>query len=260
MSPTSSRAWQTPPTDVAGLLGSLLARPGDPRLTWYGPLGERIEVSGHVLDNWVAKTTNLLVEELDVGPGARLLLDLPPHWRTVVWGFAAWRVGATVLAPSGAPGRQALDDVDLVVTDSPGAHEAPLARDVVAVALPGLARRFEGELPAGAVDAAAAVMTYGDVIGWAPSVEPGRAALEGPGGTVTHADLVPTAVRSAPVAPGSRALLSVGEDRSTTAAVLLATLGVLAGDGSVVLLRPEPHDGPDRVDRLAASERVTVRV
>ena len=42
-----------------------------PRLTWYGPDSERVEFSGRVLDNWVAKTSNLLQDELDAEPGMR---------------------------------------------------------------------------------------------------------------------------------------------------------------------------------------------
>ena len=41
------------------------ARPAPP---WYGDDGERVELSGPVLAQWVTKTANLLVEELDAGP------------------------------------------------------------------------------------------------------------------------------------------------------------------------------------------------
>ncbi|QZN87599.1 TIGR03089 family protein [Cellulomonas sp. C5510] len=238
-------------------MSALLTEPGRPRVTWYGPDGERIELSGAVLDNWVSKTTNLLVEELDAGPGTTVRVDLPPHWRSLVWTLAAWRVGATVLPPD-AP------DGDVVVTDRPDAA-APRDAAVVAVALPALARRFDGDLPAGALDAAASVMTYGDVVGWAPEVEPQREALAGGAdGTVRHADLLATAVGAAeqgPAAgvPGARALLEVGDDRTTAPATALAVLGVLAGGGSVVLLRPEPGDDAARADRIAATERVTAR-
>ncbi len=90
---------------VADVLRRVTADPGRPRLTWYGAGGERIELSGAVLANWVAKTTNLLVEEFDAAPGVRVGLDLPAHWRTVVWALAAWRCGAEItLGP--APGRR----------------------------------------------------------------------------------------------------------------------------------------------------------
>jgi uncharacterized protein (TIGR03089 family) len=263
----------TNPRRAAGLahvLSALLSEPGHPRLTWYGPAGERIELSGAVLDNWVSKTTNLLVEELDAGPGTRVLLDLPPHWRTVVWALAAWRVGAAVVTTDGGvagngsaliDGRSALDgtvadDVDVVVSDRPGALALPRGVAVVAVALPALARRFDGDLPAGALDAAQSVMTYGDVVGWAPVAEPDHPAL----GDLPHAALLAAAADAAPVPDGSRTLLTVGDDRTTTAPTLLAVLGVLAEGGSVVLLRPEPGEDAARVERVVTTERVTARL
>lgn len=253
------------PVTVADVLSALLSEPGRPRLTWYGPDGERIELSGAVLDNWVSKTTNLLVEELDVAPGSRVLLDLPPHWRTVVWALATWRAGATVvIGTTGDPATTGDSAADVVVSDRPGALDIPRRTAVVAVALPALARRFDGDLPAGALDAAQSVMTYGDVIGWAPPVEPARPALV-TAGEVTHEALLAAAAGAAPVADGARVLLSVGTDRAGTPAALLATLGVLAGGGSVVLLRPEaeaadPAARVDRIDRVVASERVTARL
>jgi uncharacterized protein (TIGR03089 family) len=246
------------PTTVADVLSALVTAPGRPRLTWYGPDGERIELSGAVLDNWVSKTTNLLVEEMDVAPGRTVLLDLPPHWRTVA-----------TLALAGAA-------ADVVVTDRPGT-DAPGAA-TIAVALPALARRFDGVLPAGAIDAAQAVMTYGDVIGWAPPVDPGAPVLAGAAGSpapgsTAHADLIATAAaalaaRAAGSAdpgrePGARTLLLVDADRATTREVLLTVLGLLAEDGSVVLLAPDAGATPEQVaaraDRISADERVTAR-
>jgi uncharacterized protein (TIGR03089 family) len=242
-----------PATSVADVLASLLSEPGRPRLTWYGAGGERIELSGSVLDNWVSKTTNLLVEELDAGPGTRVVLDLPPHWRTVVWALAAWRVGATVAVGATA-------GADVVVSDRPDALDLPRHAGVVAVALPALARRFDGDLPAGALDAAQSVMTYGDVIGWVPAAEPARDALDVGATPVPHARLVADALAAAPVPGGSRTLLTVGDERGAAPALLLTVLGVLAGGGSVVLLHPEPGDGTDRADRIAASEQVTAHL
>src|SRR6478609_1832263 len=119
------------PSHVADLLRLVTREPGRPRLTWYGDDGERVELSGAVLENWVNKTANLLVEEFDAGPGSRVLMDLPMHWRTLVWMLAGWRVGAcAVVEPS--------TSTDLVVTTQPGRHVAP----VVAVSLGALARRF----------------------------------------------------------------------------------------------------------------------
>ncbi|MEO8749738.1 MAG: TIGR03089 family protein, partial [Allobranchiibius sp.] len=83
------------PADV--LAGLLKSDPTSPRITCYDDAtGERIELSGKVLANWVAKAANLLQDELDAAPGTVVSLRLPPdHWRTYYWAFAAWCVGAT---------------------------------------------------------------------------------------------------------------------------------------------------------------------
>ena len=244
------------PSSVADVLALVTSEPGRPRLTWYGAGGERIELSGAVLANWVSKTTNLLVEEFDAGPGVRIGLDLPAHWRSVVWAIAAWRSGARLVvgAEVGA--------AEVVVTDRPSAHVR--APQLVVVALPGLARTYDGELPPGAIDAAAAVMTYGDVIGWTPEVEPGAAAVEsgGAGMPVRHAGLVPWAIEGTAAPDGARVLLSAGPDRAGDVVRLLReVLGALARGGSVVVLGPSVVDDlaadPARRERLVRAERVT---
>ncbi|KGM08512.1 hypothetical protein N869_10340, partial [Cellulomonas bogoriensis 69B4 = DSM 16987] len=179
------------PTPVPQLLATLTHDPGRPRLTWYGPGGERVELSGHVLDNWVTKTANLLVEEYDTAPTSRVLLDLPVHWRTVVWALAVWRTGGHVLLPTD---QDRVPDADVVVTHRPDAH--PGATDLVAVALPALARTFDGPLPAGATDAAGAVMTYGDVLTWMPEAVPTAPALTAGTEQVVHAELLTWALRA----------------------------------------------------------------
>ena len=65
-----------------------------PALIWYSVNGERIELSGRVLMNWVDKSANLLVEECELEPGEDFDLQAPLHWRTIVLGLAALRVGA----------------------------------------------------------------------------------------------------------------------------------------------------------------------
>ncbi|KQR17791.1 TIGR03089 family protein [Cellulomonas sp. Leaf334] len=236
-----------PPTTVADLLALLVREPGRPRVTWYGDGGERVELSGAVLGNWVSKTTNLLVEEFDAAPGTRITLDLPPHWRTVVWALAVWRSGACVVAPGGADG-------DVLVSDSPAG--TPTTAQVVAVALPALARAFPGTLPPGAIDAASAVMTYGDAIGWTAPVDPAAPALEGADErSRTHEDLL------AGPAPSPGRVLRAAGDRTQLAPFLLDVLAVLSGDGSVVLSSPATAaelaaDAPRRA-RLVDSERIT---
>ncbi|MCV2394164.1 TIGR03089 family protein, partial [Actinotalea sp. M2MS4P-6] len=169
-------------TDLPALL-SRLGGHGRPRLTWYCE-DERVELSRHVLDNWVTKTTHLLVDELDVTPGRRVVVDLPVHWRAIVWSLAALRAGA-VLEP--APDA-------VVVTDDP--ERWPRTADLVVVALPALARTA-GSVPPGAVDANAAVMTYPDRPGAWPPVPSDAPAF----GAVRHGDLVDWGGGSAPPPP-----------------------------------------------------------
>lgn len=239
---------RVPLTTIADLLTSVTREPGRPRVTWYGDGGERVELSGAVLENWVSKTTNLLVEEFDAGPGTRVRLDLPGHWRTLVWAFAVWRAGGEVVMSQGPEER-----VDVVVSDRP--DRWPAADPLVVVSLPALARSYAGTLPARAVDAAAAVMTYGDVVGWAPPVRPDADALPG----VPHATLLAQAQSLSPGDDGARVLVSAGTARSADA-VVHAT-ATLARDGSVVLVSETVadelrQDGARRT-RLVDSERVT---
>ncbi|MFI8525515.1 TIGR03089 family protein [Promicromonospora sukumoe] len=234
-----------PVSDVAILLARLAADGGRPRLTWYGDDGERVELSGAVLANWASKTVNLLVEEFDAAPGTTVVVDLPVHWRTAVWTLAAWRTGATVALPDAA-----VAGPDVVVTDTPE-RWADGGADLVVVSLPALARRYDGDLPAGAIDAASAVMTYGDVIGWVPEVDPDQDALVTAAGAVGHKGLVPE--------PGDGARVLV-DGRRPVADVLRDLLGTWAGGGSVVLTSAataaalEADDA--RLERLRGSERI----
>lgn len=68
---------------------------GKPRLTLYGPQGEYSDISSTVFRQWVAKTGNYMVEELQLEPGDELALRLPHHWLSVVITTAAAAVGLT---------------------------------------------------------------------------------------------------------------------------------------------------------------------
>lgn len=252
---------------VADVLALLQSDPGSPHLTWYGPDGERIELSGAVLANWVAKTTNLLVEELGAGPGTDVALDLPAHWRALVWALSAWRTGATVHLAAPEDGTP----VDVAVTDRPESWVGT-APDVVAVALPGLARSFGTDLPAGVIDAAADTMTYGDRIGAVRPTDPDVLALA-PGVyrgavAVSFQDLLDWAASSGVVTAPDRILVTADAQctscahpegyhapapdglgrRGRLVATLQACLAGWAAGGSVVLL------GSDATERFATPE------
>lgn len=243
------------PTDLLAALAG--TDPTRPRLTWYddapGPTrGERIELSGRVLANWTAKAANLLQDDLEVGPGVVVALDLPPHWRAAYWLFAAWAVGAEVVVG----GSLAHHTPAVVVTDDPEDWAAAPAA-VVAVSLPALGRGWTGDpLAAGVVDEAKELATYGDR--FEPWVAPGGddIALRTPAGLWTYAALVPAA-RAAAVdgglGPGARALTSAGPELAVR-----CWLAPWVVDGSLVLVRKDKnagdHAGPDA---RASAERVT---
>lgn len=241
MNPAVARAGTVPQ-----LLRALTASdPGRPRLTWYddaaGPTrGERIELSARVLANWVAKAANLLVDELDVQPGDRVVIDLPTHWRAAYWLLAVWSVGAEVVIgdPAGA---------SVLVTDDPVAAAGPL---VVAVTLPALARSWIGPpLAGGVVDEAATLTGQPDV--FEPDLPDGAAvALRVGDQVVTYADLLSTAREVGATWPDeARVLVSSGP--ADAVAGLLAPLCV---DGSFVLVR-DPD--PDLAEARSQAERVT---
>lgn len=226
----------------AQVLTTVLRDPGRPRITWYGADGERVELSGAVLANWVAKTANLLVDELDAGPGTRVRLDLPTHWRTVVWSLATWYVGAPVSLDATA--------TDLLVTDDATSWTDAAERGIpaVAVELPALARRSASALPEGVLDYAATVLGHPDappVPGGVGGIDP---ALLEPAGIATVADVL------ADAAEHGRHLVRAGQ----LSALLLRQLrAVLACDGSIVLVGTDVVD-EQRLARLATEERVDV--
>jgi uncharacterized protein (TIGR03089 family) len=67
---------------------------GRPLLTWYDDsTGDRAELSGATCANWLAKTANLLVDGLGLGPGDAAVVDAPPHWQTAVIMLGCWAAG-----------------------------------------------------------------------------------------------------------------------------------------------------------------------
>ena len=183
------------PDTLPGQLLTAMLGPGatGPRLTWYGVDGERTELSGRVLGNWVTKAANLLVEEADAGPGTVVVLDLPVHWRTLVWALGSWVAGAQVTLPAEDVLEEDLgtDAPDVVVTSRPG--ESPGEEDaelVLAVALPALAMQWDGDpLGGSVVDAAAELMTFGDQLGYVSEPENTDLALVTENLEVTYGDL-----------------------------------------------------------------------
>ena len=257
---------------IADSLAKITLDPGLPRLTWYGPDFERIELSGAVLNNWVNKTTNLIVEEFEAQASVEVALDLPPHWRSLTWALATLLTGSTLTLAAPSP------TAAVLVTDRPDTEIATgrgRTTDLVAVTLAGLARKYPGELPSGAIDAASAVMTYGDAVWQKFEVDPGAVAIAAGADTtnpvaVSYADLPGWVMPGSPERHLVRCV-AVGEpvDEQAYAAARAAALldlvsrclGIWAAGGSAVILSQEIQaelaSDPDRLARIIASERVT---
>src|SRR5690625_6339350 len=135
---------------IVDLITDLSSRP-HPCLTWYGGENERVDLTGKTGANWIIKAANLLSTELACEPGSKVWLDLPAHWRSLVWAHAAWSLGAEATFSG--------EDADMAITATPG--EAHAHVETVVIALAALARRVE-DLPADAVDGAADLMTQAD--------------------------------------------------------------------------------------------------
>ncbi|GAA2641986.1 TIGR03089 family protein [Paractinoplanes durhamensis] len=188
--------------------------PTTPLLTWYDDAtGDRTELSGATLDNWVSKTANLLIDGLGLGVGDNIAVLLPPHWQTaaIVLGAAAAGVAADLgddpqpvdalfTAPSRAERSAAWATGDRLITGL-----LPLAMPL-------------RELPPGFVDYVTEVRNYGDHFRGAPIDQDDR-ALAGPV-EMSHLAVM------------------------RTATVRAAELGIGAGDRILIDTRayPEPED------------------
>ena len=227
-----------------------------PRITTYDDTdsptrGERIELSARVLSNWVAKAANALQEEYDIEPGSRVLLALPPHWRTAYWALAVWSVGGCVVLDGE-------EQVDLYVSDDPAlvdhfVHASGAGAAAILVTLAALARQADVTVSDGVMDEAAQLATYPDQFEPWGEADDDDPALVVDRETVSFADLTAWAAddETQPLDRGARAHLSTYD----TALFLKVVLRAWSCDGSVVLSRGEPT-AEVLAERLAA-ESVT---
>ena len=221
---------------------------------WYSD-AERIELSGHVLSMWSAKTAGLLLSE--AGPGPRVSVALAPGWRAVTWCLGAWLAAGTVLAADVDPCDPALGlDGPLVSVAGDPADLLDDAEVQILVPPASLAVRWPGELPPLVLDGAADVMVHPDRMSPLPCDQahpalvvadlPGDSGASGealsPGGArgaarvVSRADLL-CAARAG--APGGRArLIRAG----TVAQMLPGVLSAWAARAAAILVSPEANE------------------
>lgn len=227
----------------AELITSALRRdPAGPLLTYYDDAtGERTELSATTLANWVAKTANLLRDDVGTAPGDRVAVALPAHWQTAAVLLGAWTAGAVVTPdPAG--------------TVAAFATAGTASDETFALALAPLGRGFAGGPPPGTRDYSADVLAMGDA--WTgPTVPDDAPALVTEDGTVAAADLTEIAARRAAelgLGPGDR-LLSAAPWDGPTAWVDGLLVPLAAGASLVLVANPDP----DLLEMRAEAERVT---
>ncbi|MBL7256828.1 TIGR03089 family protein [Paractinoplanes lichenicola] len=231
-------------TTIPQVLASAVRRdPASPLLTFYDDKsGDRTELSGATLDNWVSKTANLLVDGLGLGSGETAAVALPPHWQTAAILLGVWSAGvtATINDPESA-------DVLFATPDQSTTTKAP---DRYATGLLPFAMPLR-ELPAGFADYVLEVRQFGDHFPGAPVAAADRAL-----GNRTHAEVIAAAQARATelgITAGGRVLI----DATPLFDPLDWLVAPLVTGASIVLCA---NLDPAKVTSRAESEKVTLVV
>lgn len=226
--------------------------PGRPFVTFHDDARDaRVELSWTTTANAVAKTANLIVEEMGAEPGERVALALPTHWQTVVWYLACWTAGV-VVAPGADPA-----DADHAVAgpaDIDATAACAGARVLVGLHPMGLP---EAPAPAGVLDAARIGPAQPDqFVGVGGSPSDGALLRLGVEMTAEQVGAAATAAADRwELQRSSRVLLRGGLDTDTgLLAGLLAPLAV----GAAVVLVANPD--PARAEQRTAAEGITHRL
>jgi uncharacterized protein (TIGR03089 family) len=235
------------PATVAALVDTATNASGRrPLLTFYDQdAGERTELSGATLANWVAKTANLLVDGCGLDPGAPVGVRLPPHWQTAGVLLGCWVAGLAVDTGDGPV------DVCFVTADRLGdAFAGPVAPlQVFAMTLRAIPTPIQPPPPPGVLDFVVEVRGYADRYQPVRPVRPSdRATAEG----TSQAELL-AAAGQRPGAVGGRLLI----DPDAYPDPLDWLLAPLVGGASIVLCR---HCSAEELARVAAAERVSHRL
>ncbi len=213
--------------------------------------GERAELSVVTAMNAMAKTANLLVDELGLGPGDVARVDLGLHWQAVGIIGGCWAAGLAVEAEvAGATAGGSSRESSRAAVAFIGQDRLERAADltgtvdeVFAVSLAPFGMPIRDPLPAGVADLTTAVRVHGDRYA---GPHPGDAdpAISG-AEALTHAGVLDRGgalAREVGLTAGGRCLIEEGAltAEGVPVPVWLAAVGLPAAiRGSVVLVRSD---------------------
>ncbi|MFV2085327.1 TIGR03089 family protein [Micromonospora sp. LOL_021] len=166
--------------NLAGLLAvAVAADPTRPLLTWYDDAtGDRTELSGATLANWVAKTANLVVDGAGAAAGDHADVMLPAHWQTAGVLLGCWSAALAVrTAPAVGPGASAAEVLFASPPAVPEVDRRPAGERYLLSLAPMAAPARE--LPPGWTDYITEVRGHGDHFTPCPAVDPQDAELAG---------------------------------------------------------------------------------
>ena len=242
---------------MAGLWREALAMgPSRPFLTYYDDqTGERVELSYATTDNWVAKTANLVQDELALAPGDEVAILLPTHWQTPIWLLACWIAG--VVASVGEDPAAAERAAAVVAGPDRLTEALACTGERIALALRPLGAPFPS-VPQGFTDYAAVAPAQPDAFTPYAPITADTPALVADGNSWTQGELVRDAAEAAArwrLSSASRVLTGCAYDsRPEIRAALTSEVAVGA---SLVLCR---NVDPSRLPGRMASEKVNARV
>ncbi|MDY3048355.1 MAG: TIGR03089 family protein [Rothia sp. (in: high G+C Gram-positive bacteria)] len=233
-----------------------LARRQEPALIWYSEPGERLEFSGRVLDNWVAKTLGLLEEEGELEPGSCLLLPKELHWRSLLLALAAIRLGARVVFAAELSAAELAElSPGLLVTFDPSDLDPALASwRVLALPRQPLATSFGSALPAGVLDYAALVPAFPDQVWSVLEAEPADLLLGDLSLGQVSGQLGVRAAEVRALAAQEGVLSFWGQGEVLGTSFLLEALAVWAAGSGFLLLDPAASWPKERLSRVLGDE------
>lgn len=235
----------------------LLASSPRPALIWYGTDGERVELSGKVTENWIAKSANLFVDELDATHGDSIRLAATQHWRSIVAALGALRAGCVVNSETERPTFWLGFEID---------ERADQAEAAVVMDRAALATRYgrgTDDWPDDAIDYCAEIRSFGDLFDPIDAV-PGSHGI----GTATTSDQA-TAVtlgqwleevaawcdRASRLGEETDGVVVIPSAEPLDLDVLAKSCGIMAAGKAVVLVDPQVARSADSLSGISVDER-----